>query len=224
MDRPERREVPVSQLVQADRLGQVLQPLLAEVVQGKRRRPENTHGRGGEDDLPSVARLGDARRTVHVQADVPLVVEEGLARVQPGPDAERALGELLVDPSYRVDRVARRGEGAEERVALRVDLDASMPVEGSADDTLMRPQRVPVRRGPEVLERPRRSLHVREQERHRPLGERGGDGGRRQGRILRENPLLELLERSTRLDAERVDQPRSCLVIRRQRVGLPPER
>ena len=57
MDRPQRREVPLSELVQADRLGEVLQPLLAEVVQGKRRGPEDTCGRGGEDDLPSVARL-----------------------------------------------------------------------------------------------------------------------------------------------------------------------
>ena len=221
MDRPQRREVPLSELVQADRLGEVLQPLLAEVVQGKRRGPEDTCGRGGEDYLPSVARLGDTRRTVHVQADVPPPVEERLARVQPGPDAERALGELFVDPLCRLGRVARGGERAEERVALRVDLDPSVPVEGCADDPLMRPQRVPVRRGPEALERPRRPLHVGEQERHRPLGEGGRDGGRSQGGILREDALLELPERSPRLDAERVDQLPSCLLVRRQRVGLP---
>ena len=73
VERPQRREVAVAELVEALRLGQVLEPVLSEVTDsrgGASRRPRVVLG---EDDLPAVCGGGDPRRAVDVDADVALV-------------------------------------------------------------------------------------------------------------------------------------------------------
>jgi hypothetical protein len=54
----------------------------------------------------------------------------------------------------------------EERVALRVDLDAAVLGGGIADDAAMRSERLRVSLGPELVQQPRRPLDVGEEERH----------------------------------------------------------
>jgi hypothetical protein len=62
-------------------------------------------------------------------------------------------------------RVRRAGESDEERITLCVDLDALVVGERRAESPPMLMQRIPVVVA-ELVQQPRRSLHVREQQRH----------------------------------------------------------
>jgi hypothetical protein len=69
---------------------------------------------------------------------------------------------------------ARRGrEGNEEGIALRVDLDALARRERLTQSAAMFLQRLRVLLGPELVQQLRRTLDVREEERHRPRRELG---------------------------------------------------
>ena len=103
-------------------------------------RAEQRTGRLREEDLPAPADRADPRRSHDVEPDVALLVNRGLAGVQPHPHAH--LG--TVGPPGRrmcalsLDRgdhgVARAREHEEERVALGVDLDSVARRERFADD------------------------------------------------------------------------------------------
>ena len=69
------------------------------------------------------------------------------------------------------ERGGRGGEGDEERVALRVDLDAAAGAEGGAQDAPVLGERVGVALGAERVQELRRALDVGEEERHRPGGQ-----------------------------------------------------
>ncbi len=123
-----RRERPVAQLEQALGTTQVLQPMLAEVVQldvlsEKRAR------RGRDDDLAAVPTRGDASAAVHVHADVALRCHPRLARVDAHPYAHGSVRQ----PAPRLERRRRgvrgRTEDDEESVSLRVDLDSAVVAE-----------------------------------------------------------------------------------------------
>ena len=62
-------------------------------------------------------------------------------------------------------RSARGREGDEERVALRVHLDATMRRERLAQRPAVLRERVSRRRRSETVQQPRRALHVGEEER-----------------------------------------------------------
>ena len=68
----------------------------------------------------------DPRRLVHVDADVALARQQRLAGVKPHPHAHRPGRQLLLRLSSRAQRFLRVGKGDEERVPLRVDLDAAV--------------------------------------------------------------------------------------------------
>ena len=108
---------------------------------------------------------GDARALVHVEADVSLLGQPRLARVQPHPHADRPIGQAALAVRGSGDRVRRAGERDEERVTLRVDLDALVVRTRRADDPPMLVQRLPVPVA-ELVQQPRRALDVREQQRH----------------------------------------------------------
>ena len=165
VERAERREVARAELVEALGAGEVLQAVLAEVAD-RRVGIEQSPGRLGDDDLASVRGSGDARGTVHVEADVALVRHDRLARVDPDPHADGAALERLAPVGRGGDRVRRPREGDEEGVSLRVHLHPAVLGEGGPQRTPVVGEQLDVR-GAVLLEQPRRALDVGEEERHR---------------------------------------------------------
>ena len=121
-----------------------------------------------DDDLLAVRGRADARRDDDVHADVALVAELGLARVDADPEAKRLVGrpwlggERALDLGCGGDRVARAREREEDAVAGPVDLRAAVLGRGRADELAhARPG------GSEALaeevEQPRRPLDVGEE-------------------------------------------------------------
>jgi hypothetical protein len=67
--------------------------------------------------------------------------------------------------------VARRGKNAEERIALRVDLDPGVRCEQLPQERSVLDERVCVRLVAEILQQCRRALDVGEEKGHRPSGQ-----------------------------------------------------
>ena len=81
---------------------------------------------------------------MHVETDVTLFRQPRLARVQAHPHANRAAGKSTLAVRSSGDRVRRAGEDDEERITLRVDLDALVLGERRAESPPMLLQRLPV--------------------------------------------------------------------------------
>ena len=142
--------------------------MFAEVAQATRRSSERARVAAETSTWPPVARRGDPGGAVDVGADVALVRQQRRARVNAHPhrDRQRRLGFL------RGRQRTRRGrERDEERIALRVDLDAAVPRERVAQDASMLGERLRVLRLAELVQQPRRALDV---------GEEEGDGAGRE--------------------------------------------
>ena len=140
--------------------------MLAEVaelagVDERRRRRRDEH-------LPAVTGGRDPRRAVDVRAHVALLRQQRRAGVQAHPHRQL---ELLLRLARGLERARRGREGDEERVALRVDLDAAVPLERLAQDAPVLGERARVVLRAELVQKPRRPLDV---------GEEEGDGAARQ--------------------------------------------
>src|SRR2546423_15102458 len=99
-----------------------------------------------------------------VDPDVALVGYEWLAGMDPHAHAKRVGRERKLSVPRRSERVARPRKGEEERVALRVDLDAPVSSERRTERASVGCERlgVPVAK---LLQLPRRPFDVREEER-----------------------------------------------------------
>ncbi len=167
-----RGEVLEDQLREVFGMVQVLQAVLPQVPKrdtlGKA--PLHQRARGiGEQDLPTVARGGDAGGAVHVDADVVVAAERRLTGVHAHTDADlHALGPgvgrertlRLRSSRYRL-RCVR--EDHEERVSLGRDLHTLAGRERGAHQRSVVVQN-PVVGGAEALEQLRAPLDVGEQE------------------------------------------------------------
>ena len=120
-----------------------------------------------------MARGPDARGLVDAHADVALLADLGLARVQAHPDLDldafgpRVRVEVALGRHRGGESVLPTGEGDEERVALRVDLVTAVSRHGLADDALVLGKHFCVVRA-DLLEQLRRTLDVSEEEGDRP--------------------------------------------------------
>ena len=159
------REPAVAQLEQAQRLSNVLQPVVAQVGDGGV--GEELAGAPREHDLAAVGTPGDPGRRVHVQSDVALLRHLGLARVQPHPHAHPPGRERRLGGCSATGGVGRASEGVEECVALSAHLHPAPLSHRLADDPAMSVQgrRIPVA---ELVQQLRRALDVREDQRDRP--------------------------------------------------------
>ena len=125
-----------------------------------------------------MAGCADPRRLVHADADVQLLTDLRLARVQPHPDEElhtvgpRVGCEVALRIHRSRDRVLRAPERDEEGVSLRVDLVAAMRRERLAQDSLVLLEHVPVLAADPLQERGR-PLDIGEEERDGAARERG---------------------------------------------------
>ena len=166
LDRLQQREVTTElvhlELVDALRRAQILEPVDAQVANS---RVHERTGRLRQEHLPAVPDRGDPRPLVHVEADVSLLCQPGLARVQPHPNANRSIRQRTLAIGRGGNGIRRAGEGDEERIALRVDLDALVLRERRPQTPPMLLQRLAIA-VLELAQQPRRALHVREQQRH----------------------------------------------------------
>ena len=128
-------------------------------------RVDERTGRLRQQHLAAVADSGDPRALVHVEADVPLLRQARLARMQPHPNADRPVGQRPLAVGGRGDGVRGAAEGDEERVTLRVDLDAFVVGKGGAESPPMLVERLRVIVA-ELVQQPSRPLDVGEQQRH----------------------------------------------------------
>jgi hypothetical protein len=93
------------------------------------------------------------------------VDHQGLPGMQAHTDPDGSRCERLTDRVSAGDRVPRRAECAEERVALRVDLDTTVLGKCRTDDVAVPTELDGVPLRTELREQPRRSLDVGEEER-----------------------------------------------------------
>ncbi len=156
------RELALPELEDSLGLLQVLEPVESKVADLC---VDESTSRLRKQHLAAVAAGGDARALVHVEADIALLGQDGLARVQAHANPDRARGEHVLGRPCSGDPVARPGEGDEEGVALRVHLDAPVGDEGPAQDAPMFREGIGITVA-QLLQQPRRSLDVGEEEGH----------------------------------------------------------
>ena len=113
---PVRREL-APEPVQADRLGQVLEPLLAEIVEGVgRASPDVVEEHVADADRVGLGALLDARRDVHPVADEIVAADHHVGEMEPEAQPQ-AIGLRDADAGERVTdlgRAAQRVDGAAE--------------------------------------------------------------------------------------------------------------
>jgi hypothetical protein len=112
----------------------------------------------------------DASGSMNVEADVTFLRHDRLACVKPHAHPDRSLGQRLLPGSSRGQRIAGAGEGDEERVALRVDLDPAVPAERIPEDTPVIGKCLGISVA-ELVQQPGRALDVGEKEGDRPAGQ-----------------------------------------------------
>ena len=141
VERLQRRKLVFTELVDPLGSAEILEPVLAEIAElggvDERRR----HRR--DEHLPAVTGRRDPCGAVDVGADITLLRQQRRAGVEAHPHGQL---ELLLRLARCVERAGRGREGNEERVALRVDLDAAVALERLAHDAPVLGERVRVRR------------------------------------------------------------------------------
>ena len=148
-----------------------------ETPSGSERADERAR-RVREQHVAAVPRGAEPGGADDVEAEVPLAADRRLAGVQPHPHEDgaavrpvvRGVGALHLDG--RLDRVAGAREGEEERVALRVDLDAAALGERVAHQPAVVGEDAVVALA-ELLQQRRRALDVAEDEGDGAARERG---------------------------------------------------
>ncbi len=173
-ERLQRRELggePVDlELEDALRDTQVLEAVRAEVAHvGVHERPRGLR----QEHLPSVTDGRDPGSLVDGEADVPLVGEPGLARVEPHPHPDRAARKRQLRSSSRSHRIRCTAKRDKEGVALGVHLGAVVRGKRLPEQSPVLVERVGVR-VPQLVQKLRRPLDVREEKRD--------DAGRKRGR------------------------------------------
>ena len=121
----------------------------------------------GEQHLPPVPGRRDPGPTVDIDSNVALVSHDRLTCVQAHPHADRPLVQRLLGVPCRCQRILRTCEGDEERVALGIDLDATVAAKRLPQKAPVFSERLRVAVA-ELVQKLRRSFDVREEEGHRP--------------------------------------------------------
>ena len=142
--------------------------MLAQVAQ---RRLDQRSRRRAHQHLTAVPRSRYPRRAMHIRTDIPLVRHQRRSGVHAHPDMNQPGPQPLRDQPRRLQRVRSPREGQKERVTLRIDLRAAKRCTRLTHHPPMLPQHPGIRIRTELVEQPRRALHISEHERHRPRGQ-----------------------------------------------------
>ena len=154
----ERRKVALSELVEPEWLAEILEAVLAEVAELGAL--QQALRRLGEDDLAAVSGRADACGAVHVQSDVALGGDRGLARVDAHAHRDLQLALCFLRGG---DSVGCARECGEEGVALRIHFHTAVARQRLAQDAAVLLQECRVR-GAVLLQQSRGPLDVGEQE------------------------------------------------------------
>ncbi len=117
----------------------------------------------GDDHLSTVCGCGDSRSPVDVDPYIALRCDEWLTGMNSDPHAWRASGKSLLPLARRLDSIAGPRERIEERVSLRIHLDAPALGERGAERTSMLGENVRVL-VTEFVQEQRGALDVGEEE------------------------------------------------------------
>jgi hypothetical protein len=161
---PERWVTAITELKNALRRSQVLEAMLAEVLQVG---VEERGGRGGNENLPAVAACRNTSRTVNIGAHVALIAHERGPCVHADPHLNRAGGKALVNCLRGFNRTRRGRESKEEGISLRVHLSPSETAAGLSYDGAVICEGCPVCLRAELFEQPCRTLDISEEKGHR---------------------------------------------------------
>jgi hypothetical protein len=107
----------------------------------------------------------DAGALVHVDPDVSIVRQPRLTRMQPHPNPDPAVRERALAVRGGGDRIGGSAEGYEERVTLRVHLDAVVVGTRRPESPPMLVQRLLIAVA-KLIQQSRRALDVCKQQRH----------------------------------------------------------
>jgi hypothetical protein len=156
--------------------------VLAEVAQPVE--PDELARRLRDQHLAAVADRRDPRRAVDVEPHITLVGDDRLAGVEAHPHADRPLLERSLPLTRGIERIRGASERDKERVALRVDLDAVVPLECLAQRAAVRGEGLGVVVA-ELVQQPSRAFDVGEEK-----GDRAGGEGAHPRMMTRSRLLL----------------------------------
>jgi hypothetical protein len=137
--------------------------MLAEVTE-PRCGAEEVARRPRENDLAAVCCCGDPRRTVHVEADVALLGDHRLTRVNPDANANGTVAQLVADLVGGGNGLRGSRERCEERITLRVHLNTRVPGERCTNDNAVDSEKIRVS-VTMLVKQLRRARDVRKEER-----------------------------------------------------------
>ena len=183
-DRLERWKARRAELKDPHRPGEILQSMLAQLEDFPL---DERPGRRREEHLAAVAGRRNPGAEMDIVTDIPLLRPERSPRMKAHPDADRPRRQRLVGGRGRGHCGTRVAEHIEERVTLSVHLDTPARRERLPHEPPMLGERRRILRRAELLQQPRRPLHIRERKRHHP-----GRKHRRHGAMM---PLLRPPER-----------------------------
>ena len=168
VERPDRWEAPLAELV--DPLGglQVLESMIAEIYQREPSGADLLHRRQRHEDLSAAPGGSDPGRAVDVGPDVPLRRQHRRAGVDPDTDLDGSGLEGAAAVSRRLEGAVRRAEREEEGVPLGVDLDPAVASEGLPQHAAVLGEGIRISPLTQFVQQAGGSFDVREQERHRP--------------------------------------------------------
>jgi hypothetical protein len=161
------------ELIQGLRPGQVPESIGAEVLDSYALRHASGHetsGRAREEHLSAVRGRRDPGGLVHVDPVVVVAAQDARAGVHAHPDADpgvggpRGFGQRELGGSSRGDRRSRIREHHQERVAFRSSFDAVVVAERGTQQAVVLFENGRELGLSQLLDEPRRALHVREQE------------------------------------------------------------
>ena len=169
IERLQRRELGITELIDALGRLEILQSVEPEVENG---RIDELPRRLGQQHLRPVCGRRDACSFMDVATDIPLVREDRLAGVDPHTNFGRARREAILSDPRRLYGIEGSSEGEEERVTLRVDLDTPVSRGGLAQDPAVLGEHLDVRVA-QFMKQAGRALDVREDKRDRSRWEIG---------------------------------------------------
>ena len=183
IERLQRGEFGIPELIDALGCQEILESVVPKVADGH---IDELPRRLGQQHLRPVSGRRDTCPSVNVETDISLFRKDRLARVDPHANSGAARREAVLCGPCRFYGVGGSGEGEEERVTLRVDLDAPVRRGRLAKDPAVLSEHPDVGVA-QFVKLAGRALDVREDERDRSRWEIGSHG-RDNARWLRAAP------------------------------------
>ena len=117
--------------------GDALELVLAAIVELEAGADDEVLDRARDEDLAGAGERRDPCADVDREAGDVVRLDLDLADVEPGPDLEPELGDLVADRRGTADRPGRAVEGGQDAVADDLDLGPAEPIELAPDDPVV---------------------------------------------------------------------------------------